>query len=376
VSSPRRWLPLALLAFALIFPARADAAGRAAAAAKPPAAASAKDNKTKKGARAKLEPKRPALSVGHPNDGRLEGGARLDTKLPYVRVVPAYASGDVRWGLPALVGMVERAARVVAKRYPGSIMNVGDLSLREGGDVLRHHSHESGRDVDVGFYVVDAKGKPALGHDFLEVGPDLAAVKVPGARFDLARNWLFLQTILEDPRAHVSHVFVSAELRRRLLDHGKKLRAPKALLERAAFALMQPSDSIEHDDHFHVRISCPRAMGKVCVERSKELDAVGAKAPRDAKHAKHAKARPALRTPAKKAAKAQATTIAAHPAEDGAAKVARADDAAPASERAPAARPDPARSLSRYAPLDAEAEADAFEVKRGLDDSGVVKITE
>src|SRR5688500_16728043 len=46
---------------------------------------------------AKLTRERPG-SVGHPNEGRLEGGVHLDTSRPYVRVVPAYARGDVRWG--------------------------------------------------------------------------------------------------------------------------------------------------------------------------------------------------------------------------------------------------------------------------------------
>src|SRR5690606_15381403 len=33
-------------------------------------------------------PRVPAVSVGHPNDGRLEGGVRLDTSRKEIRVVP------------------------------------------------------------------------------------------------------------------------------------------------------------------------------------------------------------------------------------------------------------------------------------------------
>ena len=107
---------------------------------------------------ASLEKKtQKALSVGSPNAGRLEGGVHLDLSKPYFRVLPASAAGDGRWGLPQLVHMLDRAARAVHKKFPGSVLDVGDLSKKGGGDVLRHHSHESGRDADVGFYVVDAR---------------------------------------------------------------------------------------------------------------------------------------------------------------------------------------------------------------------------
>src|SRR5262245_44419907 len=75
-------------------------------------------------------PVTPADSVGHPNDGKLVGGVRLDTSPKYLRVVPAYRRADTRWGLPSLVAMIDRAGRVVAKRYPGAVLSVGDLSRR------------------------------------------------------------------------------------------------------------------------------------------------------------------------------------------------------------------------------------------------------
>lgn len=215
-------------------------------------------------AKAKRPPAEKAESIGSPNDGHLKGGAHLDMSKPYLRTVPVYESGDVRWGLPIMVNVIDRAARIVARRFPGAALDVGDLSQKGGGDVLRHHSHESGRDADLGFYALDAKGKQIHGRTFVKFDPNLTSPNYPGARFDLARNWAFVQELLTDPAARVSHVFIADWLKRELLAYARP-RVSRALLDRAALVLMQPTNSLPHDDHFHVRISCPRDA-HTCVE--------------------------------------------------------------------------------------------------------------
>ena len=215
--------------------------------------------------KAKQVPAERPESIGSPNDGHLKGGVHVDTTKPYFRVVPSYESGDVRWALPSYVNMIDRAARAVNKRFPGSALDVGDLSQRGGGDLLRHHSHESGRDGDLGFYALDAKGKQVHGRTFVKFDPSLASPNYPGARFDLPRNWAFVQELLGDPVARVSHVFVAEWLRHELLAYARP-RVSHALFERASQVMMQPHHSLPHDDHFHVRISCPRELHSSCVE--------------------------------------------------------------------------------------------------------------
>lgn len=250
----------------------------------------------------KRAPVEKAASIGHPNEGRLEGGVHVDVAKPYFRVVPQYESGDVRWGLPQLVGMIDRAARVVAKRYPGSVLDVGDLSKKGGGDVLRHHSHETGRDADLGFYALDARGRQIHGHGFIKFDASMESPTNPGARYDLARNWLFIQELLTDRTATVSHIFIAEPIRQRLLAYAKP-RVSRALYERAAVVLMQPTQSLPHDDHIHVRISCPTSMRGTCVELAKNISykkhrvARRGKQPGGHGHAKHPSARP-MRPPA------------------------------------------------------------------------------
>jgi penicillin-insensitive murein endopeptidase len=282
-------------------------------------------------------------SVGHPNDGRLVGGKRLDTSQPHLRLVPVYARGDVRWGLPSLVDMLDRASRAVAKKYPGSRLDVGDLSTRNGGEVGRHHSHESGRDADVGFYVVDAKGRQVHDGRFIEIGADLRATRFPGARFDVARNWLFVERLLLDPKAVVSHVFIAEPLRQALLAHAKRIGVSQRLRDRAAIALMQPTSALPHDDHMHVRISCPRDAHDRCVELAKNAPWKG----------QRGKGTKGLGVRSAQAHKPVAPLSRK-----------RGGNAAVRSKQPPA--------LSSSV----EADADAFEVKDLLDDVGVLKITD
>jgi penicillin-insensitive murein DD-endopeptidase len=293
----------------------------------------------------KHAPAERAESVGSPNDGHLKGGAHLDVSRPYFRVVPAYGSGDLRWGLPVFVNMIDRAARAVNKRFPGSVLDVGDISQRGGGDVLRHHSHESGRDADLGFYAVDAKNKQIHARTFIKFDTSMASPTVPGARYDLARNWAFVQELLTDPSARVSHIFIAEWIRHEVLAYARP-RVSHALWDRAAIAMMQPHNSLPHDDHFHVRISCPHELHSSCIE----LASTNPHGRARLAHRGHTGGNHVLRTP-----------VHLHP-HPGPGK-------APAASAAVAQDP----LVLPLDPTDAETDVDARDL---VDESGVVRITD
>ena len=205
---------------------------------------------------------RPSLSVGSPTSGRLERGVRL--RAARKKLALKNPRGAV-WGLPQLVKMLERGARKVSKRYPGSVLLVGDLSKRGGGRLGGHRSHTSGRDADVGFYFVDKKGEPVATKRFRRVQWDGKAVDAKHLTFDDARNWALVQAWVTDPQARVQHIFVAKPLRQRLLQYARKRGVYLPVLHRAAVAMKQPTRGLVHDDHFHLRIRCPRSQRDVCV---------------------------------------------------------------------------------------------------------------
>lgn len=198
--------------------------------------------------------KKPAAtasqSVGSPSEGKLVGGERIE-KTKSLRLV-----GSLQFAVPELVELLERSADRVAKRRPGSVLTVGDLSRKGGGDVDGHRSHESGRDADVGFYFTKG-GKPFLPKRFAAVDESGKVEGLPGVAFDDARNWALVEAWLTDPKGRVLQIFVARHVRARLLAHAARIGASAALRTRAAEVMIQPKKVLPHDNHFHVRIACP-----------------------------------------------------------------------------------------------------------------------
>jgi murein endopeptidase len=196
------------------------------------------------------------LSLGYPNAGRLVGGRRF-RETPFMVMVPAHANSNVRWALPALLSVLDRASRVVARKYPGSVLELGELSRHDGGPIMSHLSHQNGRDADVGFYISDLDDQPTQAPKFVRFDGAGDGRDDPTVRFDDKRNWAFVRAILEDPHYEVRQIFIYAPLRARLLAYAAKVGAPRDIRSRAAQAMMQPVNALPHDDHFHIRISCP-----------------------------------------------------------------------------------------------------------------------
>jgi penicillin-insensitive murein DD-endopeptidase len=198
----------------------------------------------------------PSVSTGLPWDGTLERGVQLfETAL--VRAVPGFAKRGNFYGTSELVRMLERSARVIAGLWPGSQLAVGELSAARGGKLDGHHSHRSGRDVDVAFFMRDAAGQSTQFHRFVSFGIDGVARRVQRRLyFDDARNWALVATLLRDPEARVQYIFVAQSLRTRLLMEGRRRGESDAFLRVAAAVLVQPKEGHRHDTHFHLRIYC------------------------------------------------------------------------------------------------------------------------
>lgn len=205
-----------------------------------------------------------SLSIGSPTDGwqlrakKLTASKELwiqDKSVPYA------------YGHPALVLMLRRTAKQIARQSPGSVLLVGDLSREFGGPLYGHKSHQSGRDADVGFFVTDRDGKPQNARRLLRFDKHGEARDKSGLRFDDYRNWLLVQLWLKDSRAELEHVFVARHLRQRLLDFARARPAFRHHVAGASQFLRQPTNGLPHDDHFHVRIACPERQRSLCDTR-------------------------------------------------------------------------------------------------------------
>jgi penicillin-insensitive murein endopeptidase len=211
----------------------------------------------------KLPYSQMSLSVGSPVEG-------FQLRAKRLRPTPTLVlkNGErTTYGHPSLVLMLQRSAKQMAREAAGAVLLVGDLSSEQGGPLSGHRSHQSGRDADVGFFVMDAKGRPKRVDHFVPFGADGKARDGSGLVFDDYRNWLLIQMWLKDSRAGIKYVFVAKPLRERLLDFASSRPAFRKYAAAAAELLIQPSNSAAHDDHFHVRITCPKGQERLCVER-------------------------------------------------------------------------------------------------------------
>jgi penicillin-insensitive murein endopeptidase len=159
-------------------------------------------------------------------------------------------------------GIVRAAARV-HRRYPsGAELVVGELSRRGGGDIPGHASHRSGRDVDLLFYLRDARDQPFLakaipiepdgtGVDYQDLSDPTDDIPV---HIDVARTWTLFESLLTDSHNTIGRIFLVEHVRAMLLEHAESIGAPALALARFSDLTCQPG--FPHDDHAHLRWFC------------------------------------------------------------------------------------------------------------------------
>ncbi len=178
-------------------------------------------------------------------------------------------TGTHHWGVPRLVRAIARAADAVTQRQPGGVqLVVGDLSGRFGGKIPGHNSHRTGRDVDLLLYVTTPSGVPIKSPGFVRIDSD-GLGRVPGSgkfvRFDVAREWELVRALLQNPEIGVQFMFMSRPLEALLIDYALARGEPLELVHRAQTVLLQPTDSLPHDDHLHLRVTCsPEELASGC----------------------------------------------------------------------------------------------------------------
>lgn len=214
-----------------------------------------------------------STSLGSPSNGTLQGGVPLPDLGPGF-VHNSVRPDNARYGTVELVQTIMRAAAVVDQELPGSVLVVNDLGLEQGGPIHQHGSHQNGRDADILFYSLDAKGQPlpsvgvpiepdATGWDFKDLATPDDDERV---RLDAPRTWRFVQALLEQAGDQVQRIFLVEHVRSMLLQQAERAHAPAKLRQRFADLTCQPETP--HDDHLHVRLFCsPEDLGLGCWDK-------------------------------------------------------------------------------------------------------------
>jgi murein endopeptidase len=187
-----------------------------------------------------------SVSVGKANGGALLNGVRMPREGNWEIIDPA-RSFATQETVDYLVGAIEAVnAQFPAGTHP---MYIGHMS-REGGGFLRpHRSHQSGRDVDLGYYYV----------------PERAEWYRPATlqTLDRARTWAFVRALVT--QTDVEYIFISTRVQMLLKEYALSIGEDAQWLDSIfEFRSRNPEPIIRHTwghgTHMHVRFFNPKAQ--------------------------------------------------------------------------------------------------------------------
>ena len=198
------------------------------------------------------------VSVGFTEAGRLINGIQMPQGKTWTVIAPENA-----WGTRETVDGLIAAATAVHEQFPTcGPLRINHIGKKDGGYLRPHQSHQSGRDVDVGFFYKDpaSLGRPVKARELL---------------LEAAQNFALLKALVM--QTDVQMVLVDRRVQKVLYDwalaHGEDRSWLDSLFHSGFSSLVQHARG--HRDHFHVRFFSPRSQ-----ELGRRLQPLLAKVPK------------------------------------------------------------------------------------------------
>lgn len=185
-------------------------------------------------------------SIGAPSAGSLAGAVPMVEGPGRVLKMIPWKS----WGTAHTVALLDQVLRKWGQRKGAQPVLVGNMAARTGGKLEPHSTHQSGRDVDIGYM------------QELPDGEELNWREMNAQNLDAAETWELLKLFRSTGQVEV--IFIDTSLQKLLyahaVEHGtvpkeelpRWLEYPRAAPQRRA--LIQHVAG--HVDHIHVRFAC------------------------------------------------------------------------------------------------------------------------
>jgi len=188
-----------------------------------------------------------AESIGSYTAGCLSGAVELPPNGPGYQIMRL--SRHRYYGHPDLKHFIEALGRNAAAQHLGVLL-IGDMGQPRGGPTLSgHRSHQTGLDVDIWFLLSKHAESRTLAYNERE-NWNAPSVLLDHSDLIDKRQWSkanekILQLAAE--QSEVDRIFVNASVKRELC----RTQAGHSWLRK-----IRPW--WKHDDHFHVRLKCPK----------------------------------------------------------------------------------------------------------------------
>jgi murein endopeptidase len=192
-----------------------------------------------------------SVSLGRPNAGALYRGVAMPTNARWELVVPRHS-----WGTQETVdGIIDAVADVHDQHGDAHPLHVGDLSREFGGPLYPHRSHQSGRDVDLGYYYEPGKAQWYR--------------RASAKTLDHPRTWTLLKALITN--SDVEYIFIDRSVQRLLHEYALSIGEDREWLATIIqYKSIQPGAIVRHAHghatHMHVRFYSPDAQ-----ERGREM---------------------------------------------------------------------------------------------------------
>lgn len=185
------------------------------------------------------------MAIGHAHGGVLVAGVQMPQGANWELVSPSLA-----WGTQETVDALAHAIDAVAAKFPSTPKAfIGNLSAKYGGHLPPHVSHQSGRDVDLGYYHVE--------------GHHRWYAAATAANLDKARSWHLVRTLIAE--SDVDLVLMDLSVQRILKAYAREIGEDPAWLDQVFQVGGKSTRPVifhakGHATHLHVRFYSPVAQ--------------------------------------------------------------------------------------------------------------------
>ncbi|HMY18403.1 MAG TPA: penicillin-insensitive murein endopeptidase [Polyangium sp.] len=184
------------------------------------------------------------LALGTPNAGALVNGVPMPKSDKWIVQDPSCA-----WGTQETIDQIVRTIeKVYAEHANSPPLAIGHISSKRGGHLSPHKSHQSGRDVDLGYY---------------HSPPKQYFVKGTEQNLDLERTYALIKAFVTDTETDL--ILVDTSIQRMLVKYALSHGEDEAFVDRV-FQVRDkhPRPYVRHArghaNHVHVRFSSPIAQ--------------------------------------------------------------------------------------------------------------------
>ena len=154
------------------------------------------------------------------------------------------------YGTPEMIAAIKEGVRALRVRFPKAPpLIIGDLSKRYCGHFPPHLSHQSGRDADIGYFI--------LGHYSHRLK---GLTRVNRRTMDAPKTWTFISALIKT--GLVEYIFIDYRLQRELYNYAKtqkdwSVKELKRIFSYPAWKGRMISHLAGHSDHMHIRFHAP-----------------------------------------------------------------------------------------------------------------------